>query len=224
VPDHPVFARLYSLLAALGQQGRLAGWRAATLAEARGLLLVVGLGPGHDLARLPAAVSEVVAVEPDRSMHRAARRRVATATRPVHLVAAAGEHLPLPAKSVDAVLLAFVLCTVDEPETLLAEVDRVLRPDGTLHVLEHVRAPDGSRAARWQDLVAPLWHGCASGCHPNRRTRALLAAAGFDTSQLIDQPWPVVPIVSPYLRGVAKRKRDEALCGQPPRPLARPIC
>jgi ubiquinone/menaquinone biosynthesis C-methylase UbiE len=206
MPRHPVFARVYAALAALGERGSVARLRAATLAGTHGRLLVIGLGPGHDLAHLPAAVTEVVAVEPEPSMRRLSRRRIVAAGRPVHLLAAVGERLPLQAGTVDAVLLAFVLCSVEQPRLVLAEVDRVLRTGGSVHVLEHVRAAEGSRRAGWQDRVAPLWRRCAGGCRPNRRTQAELERAGFDTSGLADKQAPLVPIVSPYLHGAAARR------------------
>jgi len=214
VPSHPVFARVYAVLAALGERAHVGRWRAATLSGASGRLLIVGLGPGHDLTHLPSAVTEVVAIEPEPSMRRIARHRVAAASRGVHLLAASGERLPLADDSIDAMLFAFVLCSVDQPTKVLAEADRVLRPGGTVHVLEHVRAADESRRARRQDRIAPLWRRCAGGCRPNLRVRALLDAAGFDTSGLVNETKPALPVVSPYLRGVAVRANDAARCSR----------
>ena len=48
----------------------------------------------------------------------------------VELIDAVGEHLPLPDDSVDCVLFAYVLCSVDSVEEVLAETRRVLHPDG----------------------------------------------------------------------------------------------
>ena len=65
---HPVFAQVYRLVAAVGERGGYGRLRGSVLAGASGRLLILGLGPGHDLAHLPAAVTSVVAVEPDPSM------------------------------------------------------------------------------------------------------------------------------------------------------------
>ena len=54
-------------------------------------------------------------------------------------VDAPAEQLPFPDGSVDTVVSTFVLCTVDAPELALREIVRVLRPDGQLLFLEHVR-------------------------------------------------------------------------------------
>lgn len=202
--SHPVFARVYAALAPLADRGEMADLRDQALAGARGRLLMVGLGPGVDLDHLPPTVTDVVAVEPDPTMRRIAARRAARAGVPVSLLPDAGESLPLPTASVDTALLAYVLCSVQDPSRVLQEVRRVLRPEGTVHLLEHVRAPDGTRLARWQDRLAGPWSRLAGGCRPNRRTRELAAAAGFDTTGLRDtRLHPNLPLVAPHLVGTA---------------------
>jgi SAM-dependent methyltransferase len=203
--SHPSFARVYGLVAAVGERTGYGRWRAAALTGARGRLLVLGLGPGHDLDHLPPAVTAVVAVEPDPAMRARAGRRIARARPPVLLVAAEAERLPLADGSVDAVLCALVLCSVADLAGALAEVRRVLRPGGTLHLLEHVRAADGSRLAAVQDRLDPLWGRLAGGCSVTRRTRAAVEAAGFDTAAVVSRTLrPAVLPIGPHLRGVAR--------------------
>lgn len=204
VREHPVFARVYGVVAELGERTGYGRWRAAALTGARGRLLIVGLGPGHDLVHLPAGVTHVVAVEPDATMRARARRRVAAAAAPVTLVGGVAEALPLATASVDAALVALVLCSVQDPAAAAAELRRVLRPGGTLHVLEHVHAAPGA-LRRWQDRIDPLWARLAGGCHVTRDTRTVLAAAGFDTSGLRDVlVRPAPPPVASQLVGVAR--------------------
>jgi ubiquinone/menaquinone biosynthesis C-methylase UbiE len=202
---HPVFARAYALLAGLGEHTTLGRWRSEVLAGAHGRLLVVGVGPGYDLDHVPPTVTSVVAVDPEPTMLRLATARSGERTVPVHLVRAMGERLPLADDSVDAVLCALVLCTVDDPTAVLAEAHRVLRPSGVLLLLEHVRARDGSRLGRLQDTMTPLWRRAAGGCHLDRRTRALVRAAGFDDAELVDGPLATgLPWCLPHLRGPAR--------------------
>ena len=121
---HPVFAQVYRLVAAAGERGGFGQLRASVLADASGRLLILGLGPGHDLAHLPAAVTSVVAVEPDPSMRALARGRVTACPVPVTLLSADAHALPLADGSVDAVLCACVLCSVAQPPRALAELRR----------------------------------------------------------------------------------------------------
>jgi SAM-dependent methyltransferase len=201
--DHPIFARFYNWLTWAGEVTTVGRWRSEALRTASGRLLIVGLGPGHDLAHLPPAVTEVVAVEPAAAMRRIAARRSAAV--PVRVVAGVGERLPLPDASVDSALLALVLCSVDDPIAVLREVARVLRPGGEVCVFEHVRAREGSRLGRVQDRLAYPWSRIAGGCEPHRRTRQAFETAGYDTSALADRTLVLnVPLLAPTLIGVAR--------------------
>jgi ubiquinone/menaquinone biosynthesis C-methylase UbiE len=202
--DHPVFAPLYNALTWVGEHTTLGRWRTEALAPAFGRLLIVGLGPGYDLAHVPPSVTEVIAVEPASSMRKIARRK--PAGQQLKLVAGVGERLPLPDASVDSVLLSLVLCSVDDPVAVLHEVKRVLRPGGVVCVLEHVRAAEETRLGRLQDRSAKAWASIAGGCQPHRRTRGAFETAGFETSGLADRTmWVNVPLLVPHLIGSARR-------------------
>jgi ubiquinone/menaquinone biosynthesis C-methylase UbiE len=182
--DHPLFTLIYRALSGIGEHSHLGQTRSEVLAGAHGRLLIVGLGPGHDLDHLPEAVTSVVAIEPSPSMRAASLPRVeATRARgvEVELVDAVGEHLPLPDASVDSVLFAYVLCSVESVEDVLAEARRVLHPGGSVCVLEHVRAESGTWTERMQRIVSVggVWPRLAGGCDCRRETRAALADAGF---------------------------------------------
>jgi ubiquinone/menaquinone biosynthesis C-methylase UbiE len=169
----------------------------------------VGLGPGHDLQHLPDAVTSVVAVEPSASMRAASLDRV-SATRArgieVELIDAVGEHLPLPDDSVDSVLFAYVLCSVESVSDVLDEARRVLHPGGTVCVLEHVRAQPGTWTARLQRGVSTggLWPRLAGGCRCDQDTRTALAASGFHVEGLEERTLVNVPVVGPTLMGSSR--------------------
>jgi ubiquinone/menaquinone biosynthesis C-methylase UbiE len=207
--DHPVFTRVYAVISALGERTGLGALRESVLAGATGRLLIVGLGPGHDLDHLPGAVTSVVALDPSATMREAARVRVDATRRGgvgVDLLSAPAEAIPLPDASVDSVLVAYVLCSVDDPRRALAEIRRVLRPGGTLHVLEHVRAEPGTWVATLQRAVRPLWPRVAGGCQVDRDTAALLEDAGFDLSDIRLTSLMALPPVAPTLVGISRRR------------------
>lgn len=85
------------------------------------------------------------------------------------VVEARAERLPFAEASFDTVVTTLVLCTVPEVAATLAEIRRVLRPDGRLLVLEHVRSVDPRpRLARWQDRWEHPWRLLGAGCQCNR--------------------------------------------------------
>jgi hypothetical protein len=87
-------------------------------------------------------------------------------------------------------------------EQALAEVRRVLRPGGTLHLLEHGLAPD-PRVAAWQHRLDGLQGRLAAGCHLTRDAPTLVAAAGLVVEELdqrylpgpgVGRPWTFVSL------------------------------
>ena len=209
--NHPIFTQVYRLIARLEDPGEVGRARSEAAAALSGRLLVVGLGPAEDLHHLPPTVTEVVAVEPSASMRAAAAGAVARAEEhglPVELVDAVGEALPLPDDSVDSVLLAYVMCSVDEPAAVMREVDRVLRPGGVVGVLEHVAAEEGTWMRRLQRLAAPWWPIVGGGCHCDRDTRSVLEGAGFSTAAIRGENLVQIPPVAPALIGTAARATE----------------
>ncbi len=207
--DHPLFTRLYGVIADLGENSDLGPARSQVMAGAHGRLLIVGLGPGHDLDHLPEAVTSVVAVEPSASMRAMSMPRVAAARArgiEVELVDAVGEALPIPDGSVDSVLFAYVLCSVDSVPEVLGEARRVLHPEGSVCVLEHVRAEPGTWTHRLQTVVSVggLWRRVAGGCRCDQDTRAALVDAGFHVEDLQLQTLVNVPVVNWTLIGSSR--------------------
>lgn len=202
--DHPRFAAGWSLLAGATEHLSLGRLRTKALAPARGRLLIVGSGQGHDLAHLPRAVTSVVAVEPDASMRRRARARIAATRVPVQSVAAVGEALPLRDGSVDTVLSALVLCSVDDPAAVVAELRRVLAADGLLLLMEHVSAAAGSRTAWAQERLDRPWAAVNGGCHLTRTTVRTLSEGGFDTSAVRSLGAPTLFPLLPIVAGTAR--------------------
>jgi ubiquinone/menaquinone biosynthesis C-methylase UbiE len=172
------------------------------MSNARGRLLIVGLGPGADLLSLPPTVTSVAAVEPEAAFRRTASALAGRHGIAVDIVDGLGESIPFPDNSFDSVHVALVLCSVDDVAATLGEIRRVLAPEGRLVVLEHVRG-EGAMG-RLQDLIAKPWSWLSSGCEPNRRTVDAIAAAGFDTGGLRSIRRTLVPFpCTPHLEGFA---------------------
>ena len=164
---------LYDTLCCLCERGGFGRWRQWLAGGARGRTLDLGCGTGRNLTLMPPGTI-VVALDPSPEALARARRRAPA----VPFVRARAEALPFRDGTFDTVLSGLVFCSVGEPTRGLAEVRRVLRADGQLRMLEHVRAVTPWRA-RVQDLLQPAWTWFTGGCHPNRNTEATIAQAGF---------------------------------------------
>ncbi len=152
--------------------------RALTCAGLSGRVLELGFGSGLNVRWYPPEVTEVHAVEPEDVAWGLSERRRARTSLPVVRSGLDGQHLAAADASYDGVLITFTLCTIPDAEGALAEVRRVLRPGGSVHVLEHGLAPEPG-VVRWQRRLEPAQRRFAGGCHLTRDPFALLGDAGF---------------------------------------------
>lgn len=156
----------------------VAGYRREVCADLAGDVLELGFGTGLNLPHLPAAVRSLTAVEPSDLSWQMAEQTIAASPVPVTRGDLRAERISLADASVDAVLVTFSLCTVQDPGQALSEARRVLRPGGMLHFLEHGRAPD-ERVRRWQHRLEPTQRAVAGGCHLTRSAPELVDEAGL---------------------------------------------
>jgi Methylase involved in ubiquinone/menaquinone biosynthesis len=197
------FAALYDRSLKGTEEAGLRDMRRRLLAEARGRTIDLGAGTGANLGLYPAAVSELVLVEPDPHMAKKLRHRLAEAGNPAELIEAPAERLPFEDASFDTAVFTLVLCTVPDPAAALVEVARVLRPGGRMLFIEHVRSEDPG-LARWQDRLEKPWRFLGDGCHCNRDTVATIEASPLAVEQLERDRMPKAPpIVKPLARGTA---------------------
>jgi ubiquinone/menaquinone biosynthesis C-methylase UbiE len=204
-----LFARAYHRLAR-AMERELAARRRELLSGLSGRVLEVGAGNGMNFGHYPGAVEEVVAVEPEPYLR--ARAQSATQTASVRVVVqdAVADELPHDASSFDAVVACLVLCSVPDPEHALAELRRVLKSDGELRFLEHVRS-SSSRKARIQDTLdrRGIWPKMAGGCHCARDTVGAMTSGGFAIEQFRDiDLGPSWLHTNPHVLGIARAPND----------------
>ena len=195
-------ARVYDPFVWLGELVGMRSRRSVLVGNARGRVVEIGAGTGLNVAHYPDEITELVLTEPDAAMRRRLARRLQRDGRVARIVDAPAERLPLADASVDTVVSTLVLCTVNDPERTLGEIARVLRPDGQLLFIEHVRASSRFLAA-CQDYLLRPWRSFAGGCHCNRATVELMRACGF-TIAADEDVWRGIPtIVHPLILGRA---------------------
>jgi SAM-dependent methyltransferase len=197
-----VFAAIYDPFLWIGERAGMRHHRRDLLTQARGRTLEVGSGTGLNLAHYPDALDELVLAEPDPSMRKRLQTAVRRGEHKARVIDAPAEQLPFADASIDTVVSTLVLCTVNAADLALREIGRVLRPNGQLLFIEHVRS-DSPLLARWQDRLARPWQRFAEGCRCNRATLELMNACGF---QLEARPaaWRAMPpIIRPLAIGRA---------------------
>ncbi|WP_405964925.1 class I SAM-dependent methyltransferase [Streptomyces sp. NBC_00723] len=178
---HPLFARFYARLGAAAEtRAGLAAVRDQLLSGLSGRIIEIGAGNGLNFAHYPAAVSEVVAIEPERHLRTLALEAARRAEVPVDVVPAVAEALPVKSEAFDGAVLSLVLCSVRDVPRTLGELRRVLRPGGELRFFEH--GPGGGPAMRFTQraLDRTVWPTLAGGCHLTRDTLDALREAGFE--------------------------------------------
>lgn len=178
--DERVLPRIIEMTCSERMTGR---WRAQVCADVHGEVLEVGFGSGANLAHYPAAVERIAAVEPSDLAWQRAQPSVREFGRPVRRVGLDGADLVLDDASVDAVVSSYTMCTIAELDAALAEFQRVLRPGGALHFVEHSLSPDAAVAAR-QRRIQPMWGRLAGGCHLIRDIPELVVGSGFEMETL----------------------------------------
>jgi demethylmenaquinone methyltransferase/2-methoxy-6-polyprenyl-1,4-benzoquinol methylase len=202
-PLGPTYDRYASVLS-FGQDPR---WR-------RFLVSRVGAEPGDtvlDVATGTAAVAielarrsgcRVVGLDQSDEMLAEGRRRVAAAglADRIELVQGEAERLPFDAASFDALTFTYLLRYVNDPRATLEELARVVRPGGTVAMLEF-GLPRGLARPAWElwvriglpaagALISPGWREVGSFLGPSIREfhrkhdlPSLWRAAGVDDVQ-----------------------------------------
>jgi ubiquinone/menaquinone biosynthesis C-methylase UbiE len=117
---------------------------------------------------------------------------------PVTVEVASAERLPYEDQRFDHVVSSMVFCSVDHPVDALREIERVLRPQGVLHMMEHV-LPENPLLAGLFRTVTPVWRRFAWNCHLDRPTVETLREHGWEVE--VHKRWRV------FVRVSARRRR-----------------
>jgi ubiquinone/menaquinone biosynthesis C-methylase UbiE len=145
--------------------------------EVRGnTVLEVGVGTGKNLPHHSTG-GRIVAVDLSPRMLRRAADRGQRLGRDVDFVLADAQRLPFRDGAFHAAAATFVFCSVPDPVAGLQEVRRVVRDEGQVHLLEHVRAQNP--VGGWlMDLINPIAVRL-TGANFNRDTVANVAKGGI---------------------------------------------
>lgn len=157
-----------------------------------GRILEIGVGTGKNLAYHPQGARSVAIDLSPRMLERAVRR-AERSDRHVDLILADAQHLPFRDDAFDAAAATFVFCSVPDPVLGLSEVSRVVRGEGQIHLLEHVRSGN-SIAGRVMDLLNPLAVRL-SGANINRDTVSNVARADVKVDSVASRWLGIIKVI-----------------------------
>ena len=133
----------------------LAAYRQRVVPAARGRVLEIGIGSGLNLPLYGPGVTEIIGLDPSPKLIGMAAKQSGASRKPLSFLRSSAEAIPLDAGCVDTVVTTWTMCSIPHASSALAEMRRVLKPEGELLFVEHGRAPE-PRVALWQDRLDPL--------------------------------------------------------------------
>lgn len=138
----------------------------------------LGCGTGQIAEILAPFVRQVIAVESSRAMISAARKRLAAVDN-VDVRQGGLEALPLDEHALDAAVISLVLHHVAEPQAVILEAARVLRPGGRLLIVDMFK----HERLEYRTQMGHVWLG-----FEREQMQAWLEAAGFERARVTALP------------------------------------
>ena len=154
-----------------------------------GRILEIGAGTGLNFVHYPPD-AQGVATEFSREMLKIANTKAKPER--VQLLQNRAEDLPFKSHSFDAAFATLVFCSVERPAQAFSELRRVVRPGGTVVLLEHVR-PRGILGPLF-DLLNVFTVRLFDD-HVNRRTAETVAEAGLEVVDVKSRLFGIINLI-----------------------------
>jgi ubiquinone/menaquinone biosynthesis C-methylase UbiE len=180
-------------------------YRKDLLSDVDGDILEIGFGTGINLPFYPDHVRKITVVEPNEGMNPKARKRVESSRIQVDIQTLGADSLPFPDCTFESVISTFTLCSIENVNKALPEIERVLKQGGRFFFLEHGLSPDPN-VQKWQNRLNPINNIFADGCNLNRNIENLIRLNNFNISELENFYLAKTPRFAGYLyNGVADK-------------------
>lgn len=158
--------------------------KAAAIGSMRGTVVELGPGTGVNMRYYAPGVS-VIAIEPNPIMHPPLQAKADEHGVDLEIRQLDGAAIDVGDGEADGVVGTLLLCGVDDPNQVVREAHRVLRPGGTYFFIEHVESPAGSRTHRVQRILHRPHRWMFNGCDITRDTASTLRAGPFDDVEIV---------------------------------------
>ena len=160
---------------------------------AKGDVLEIGIGSGLNLPFYDLdQINKIWGLDPSEELNSMAEKVARDIDIDVDLIIGGAEEIPLPENSIDTILLTYTLCTIPKVKDSIKEIERVLKPSGSMLFCEHGLAPD-EKVAKWQQRLNPYWKKIAGGCNLNRDIPKIIQDSSFKITKLETMYLPSTP-------------------------------
>ena len=165
---------------------------------AKGKILEIGIGSGINIPFYDKAnVEKIYGLDPSEELNNIAQKKAINNNLEIDFLLNGAEEIPLPSNSMDTILITYTLCTIQDLESSLKEIKRVMKDDGVMLFCEHGIAPD-AKVIKWQNRVNPLWGKLFGGCNINRNIPEIIQSSGFTLNSLDQMYLPSTPKIVGY--------------------------
>lgn len=152
----------------------LSAYRQQILAGVSGEVLEIGFGTGLNLNYYPQNIQNITVIDRNQGMNKFAKKRLQSSSINVNFQILNAEKLPNPDNTFDSVVSTWTLCSIAKVDRAIAEIYRVLKPDGKFFFIEHGLSKE-SKVQTWQNFLNPIQKIVGDGCHLNRNIKQLVA-------------------------------------------------
>jgi ubiquinone/menaquinone biosynthesis C-methylase UbiE len=159
----------------LGSEHR--GWACSRAIDST---LEVAIGTGLNINYYPDDVT-LTGIDLSPEMLAIAHERAATLKRDVDLREGDAHNLPFDDATFDSVVCTYSLCNIPDPHLAVAEMKRVLRPNGKLILVDHIRS--SVKPLFWLQRAIEYISARAEGEYMTRRPFEQVKANGFDVKE-----------------------------------------
>ena len=165
---------------------------------AKGKILEIGIGSGINIPFYNKTnVEKIYGLDPSEELNNIAQKKAINNNLEIDFLLNGAEEIPLPSNSMDTILITYTLCTIQDLESSLKEIKRVMKDDSVMLFCEHGIAPDAN-VMKWQNRVNPLWGKLFGGCNINRNIPEIIQSSGFTLNSLDQMYLPSTPKIVGY--------------------------
>jgi len=158
--------------------------RKKIISEAKGVVLEIGFGSGLNLPFYNNKnIQRIIALEPSVEMQKLAFKKIKDISFEFEFLTSFAENIPIKDNSIDTVVCTYTLCSIPNTKSVLLEIKRILKKDGKLLIIEHVKSSD-YKINRLQNIINPFWKVFAGGCSLVCDTKKELVENGFESSAI----------------------------------------